>query len=40
MLQNRYIEEVKVQWKNFGLEEATWEIYDSMRDNYPFLFVE
>lgn len=38
MLQNREIEQVKVQWKNFGPDEATWEMVDEMRVMYPSLF--
>jgi hypothetical protein len=38
-LGNRTIAQVKVQWKNFGLDEATWEMEDSMRHAYPFLFT-
>jgi len=33
------IEQVKVQWKHFGLDEATWEMTDQMRPMYPSLFV-
>jgi hypothetical protein len=28
-----------VQWKNFGPDEATWEMEDAMRHAYPFLFT-
>ena len=38
MLRNREIKQVKVQWKNFGLYEATWEMVDQMRTMYPSLF--
>jgi len=39
MLQNRAIEQVKVQWKHFGPDEATWEMVDQMQVMYPSLFV-
>ena len=39
MLQNLEIKKVKVQWKHFGPNEATWEIEDHMRAMYPSLFV-
>ena len=29
---------VKVMWKHHGVEEATWELEDTMRASYPFLF--
>ena len=38
-LQNREIPMVKVIWKNHGLEEATWEIAERMRRDYPQLFI-
>jgi hypothetical protein len=28
-----------VQWKHFGVDEATWELEDAMRMEYPFLFL-
>jgi hypothetical protein len=31
--------QVKVQWKHFGADEATWELEDAMRMAYPFLFL-
>jgi hypothetical protein len=39
MLQNRAIVQVKVQWKHFGVDEATWELEDAMRLAYPFFFL-
>jgi hypothetical protein len=39
MLQNRLIELVKVQWTYYGLEYATWEHEDSMRVEYPQVFL-
>ena len=29
---------VKVLWQHHGVEEATWELKDTMRTTYPFLF--
>ena len=31
---------VKMLWQHRGIEEASWECGDTMRDNYPFLFKE
>jgi len=39
MLQNRAIEQVKVQWNYFGPDEATWEMTDHMQAMHPSLFV-
>ena len=38
-LKNETISQVKVQWKHFGLDEATWEMEDAMKQAYPFLFI-
>jgi hypothetical protein len=38
-LRNRTIAQVKVQWKHFGLDEATWETEDAMRQDYLILFT-
>jgi hypothetical protein len=38
-LRNQTIAQVKVQWKHFGPNEATWEMEDAMRQAYPFLFT-
>jgi hypothetical protein len=38
-LGNQTIAHVKVQWKHFGPNEATWEMEDAMRQAYPFLFT-
>jgi hypothetical protein len=38
-LGNQTIAQVKVQWKHFGPDEATWEMEDSMRHAYPILFT-
>ena len=40
VLRNRVIARVKVQWKHFSPEEATWELEDVMRIKYPSLFAE
>ena len=39
MIRNRAIEQVMVQWKRFGPNEATWEMADQMRAMYPSLFA-
>ena len=38
MLRNRAIIQVKVQWKHFSPEEATWEMEDKMWEAYPSMF--
>ena len=38
MLQNRAIVQVKVQWKQFEPEEATWELEDAINKAYLLLF--
>jgi hypothetical protein len=38
-LRNITIAHVKVQWKHFGPDEATWEMEDAMKHAYPFLFT-
>jgi hypothetical protein len=38
-LRNQTITHVKVQWKHFGPDEATWEMEDPMRQAYPILFT-
>ena len=38
LLQNQAISQVKVQWNNFGLDEATWEMDYAIREAYAFLF--
>ena len=37
-LENRTIARVKVQWRHFTPEEATWECEEEMKDKYPSLF--
>ena len=31
---------VKVLWQHRGVEKATWELEDTIRANYPFLFED
>ena len=38
MLRNWAIIQIKVQWKHFIFEEATWEMEDKMREAYPSMF--
>eukprot|EP00253_Pinus_taeda_P028842 PITA_28842 len=38
-LRKRAITQVKVQWRHYGPEEATWEDEELMRRSYPALFV-
>ena len=38
VLRNKTIPMVKVLWRNHKVEEATWELEDEMRKNYPGLF--
>ncbi|XP_017638732.1 uncharacterized protein LOC108480296 [Gossypium arboreum] len=38
VLRTKSIPLVKVLWRNHGTEEATWELKDSMRQQYPHLF--
>ena len=37
-LRSKVINQVKVLWRNHGVEEATWEPESDMRANYPHLF--
>ena len=37
-LQKHIVVQLKVQWKNFGVDEATWENEATMRNDYPALF--
>ena len=37
-LKNKEIPLLKVLWRNHRVEEATWELEDDMRKNYPELF--
>ena len=38
-LKNITIAQVKVKWKHFGPDEATWEMEDAMKLAYPILFT-
>ena len=38
VLRNKTIFMVKVLWWNHNIEEATWELEDTIRKNYPNLF--
>ena len=38
VLRGKTVRLVKVLWKHRGVEEATWELEDTVRANYPFLF--
>ena len=40
MLRKREITQVKVQWKHFGPDEATWEDEGFVREAYPELFAK
>ena len=37
-LRNKRILLVKVLWRNHGIEEATWEVEEEIRQKYPNLF--
>ena len=37
-LRNKRIPLVKVLWRNHGIEEATWEVEEEIRQKYPNLF--
>jgi hypothetical protein len=39
-LRNIAIAHVKVQWKNFSPEEATWELEGDLQKSHPILFQE
>ncbi|GAV77202.1 Chromo domain-containing protein [Cephalotus follicularis] len=38
VLRTKTVPLVKVLWKNHEVEEATWELEDAMRQEYPHLF--
>ena len=38
VLRNKVIPSVKVIWRNQSIEEATWELEDKMKIEYPHLF--
>ena len=37
-LRNKVIRMVKLKWKGHPIEEATWEVENNIRNNYPSLF--
>ncbi len=37
-LQKRVIFQAKVQWQHYGLQEATWEDEELLKEAYPNLF--
>ena len=37
-LRSKNIASVKVKWKGHSIEEATWELEDKMREEYPHFF--
>jgi hypothetical protein len=39
-LRNRAVAQVKVQWKHFSPEEATWELEGYLRKYHPIMFRE
>ena len=39
VLRNKVIRLVKVLWQHHGVEEATWEPEQEMREKYPYLFA-
>jgi hypothetical protein len=38
VLKNKIISLVKVLWSNHYVKEASWELEESMREKYPYLF--
>ena len=38
VLRNRAVGQIKVHWKHYSPDEATWELEDAMRLAHPFLF--
>ena len=38
VLQRKTVRLVKVLWRHYGVEEFTWELENTMRATYPFLF--
>jgi hypothetical protein len=38
VLRNKTISLVKVLWSNHSVEEASWELEESMQEKYPYLF--
>ena len=40
VLRRKTVRLVRVLWRNYGVEESTWEREDTMRATYPFLFKD
>ena len=40
VLRRKTLRLVKVLWQHRGVDEATWELEDTMRTRYPFLFED
>ena len=38
VLRRKTVRLVSVLWRHCGVEESTWELEDTMRATYPFLF--
>ena len=38
VLRRKTVRLVRVLWQHRGVEESTWEVEDTMRATYPFLF--
>ena len=38
VLRRKTVRLVRVLWRHYGVEEPTWELQDTMRATYPFLF--
>ena len=38
VLRRKTVRLVLVLWRHYGVEESTWEVEDTMRATYPFLF--
>ena len=37
-LRNKVIRMIKVKWKGYPIEEATWKVEENICNNYPSLF--
>ena len=40
VLRRKIVKLVKMLWQHRGVEEATWELVNTMRTRYPFLFED
>ena len=38
VLRRKTVRLLRVLWRHYGVEESTWELEDTMRATYPFLF--